>query len=60
LFSGAHGILLVYDVTNIKSLENISTWLKNIKTHAADDVEIILVGNMLTIVNNQLLTMLRE
>ena len=32
------GILLVYDITNEKSFENIKTWIKNIEQHASADV----------------------
>lgn len=30
-YRGANGIMLVYDITNIKSFENISKWLRNIE-----------------------------
>jgi Ras-related protein Rab-10 len=39
------GILLVYDVTNAKSFENIAKWLRNIDEHANEDVEKMLLGN---------------
>lgn len=29
-YRGAMGIMLVYDITNAKSFENISKWLRNI------------------------------
>ena len=38
-YRGAMGIMLVYDVTSEKSFENITQWIKNIETHASDDVE---------------------
>ncbi len=37
--------MLVYDVTNEKSFENIRTWIKNIEQNAADDVEKMILGN---------------
>ena len=43
-FSGANGILLVYDITNPKSFDNISKWLRNINEHASEDVERMLIG----------------
>ena len=41
---GANGILLVYDITNPKSFDNISKWLRNINEHASEDVERMLIG----------------
>jgi len=39
------GILLVYDVTDEQSFQNIRNWIRNIEQHAADNVDKILVGN---------------
>jgi len=44
-YRGANGIMLVYDITNTKSFDNISKWLKNITDFASDEVERILLGN---------------
>lgn len=44
-YKGAQGIMLVYDVTDPKSLENVAYWIKNIKAHASDSVQVALVGN---------------
>uniref|UniRef100_A0A8C4R2I4 RAB10, member RAS oncogene family n=1 Tax=Eptatretus burgeri TaxID=7764 RepID=A0A8C4R2I4_EPTBU len=44
-YRGAMGILLVYDITNSKSFENISKWLRNIDEHASEDVERMLLAN---------------
>jgi Ras-related protein Rab-10 len=37
--------MLVYDVTQARSFENINKWLRNIDDHASDDVVKMLVGN---------------
>ncbi|KAI3780853.1 hypothetical protein L2E82_10846 [Cichorium intybus] len=42
---GAMGILLVYDVTDESSFNNIRNWIRNIEQHASDNVNKILVGN---------------
>lgn len=42
---GAMGIMLVYDVTNEKSFENIKNWIRNIEDHASSDVEKMILGN---------------
>lgn len=44
-YRGAMGILLVYDVTDEASFNNIRNWMRNIEQHASDNVNKILVGN---------------
>ncbi|PWN51724.1 putative SEC4-like Rab/GTPase [Violaceomyces palustris] len=44
-YRGAMGILLVFDVTDEKSFQNIRTWHSNIEQHASEGVSKILVGN---------------
>jgi GTPase SAR1 family protein len=41
--------MLVYDVTQARSFENINKWLRNIDDHASDDVVKMLIGNKWTI-----------
>ncbi|MCO5605711.1 hypothetical protein L7F22_059895 [Adiantum nelumboides] len=44
-YRGAMGIILVYDVTDESSFNNIRNWIRNIEQHASDNVNKILVGN---------------
>ncbi|KAK9824041.1 hypothetical protein WJX72_007220 [[Myrmecia] bisecta] len=44
-YRGAMGILLVYDVTDDASFNNIRNWMRNIEQHASDTVNKVLVGN---------------
>ena len=37
--------MLVYDVTQARSFENINKWLRNIDNHASDDTVKMLIGN---------------
>ena len=37
-YRGAMGILLVYDVTDEASFNNIRNWMRNIEQHASDTV----------------------
>lgn len=37
--------MLVYDITQEKSFDNISKWLRNIEEHANEDVEKMILGN---------------
>jgi len=39
------GILLVYDVTDDRSFNNIRTWHANIEQHASEGVNKVLIGN---------------
>lgn len=39
------GILLLYDVTNAKSLQNVRNWVRNIEGNAPQTVNKVLVGN---------------
>jgi small GTP-binding protein len=44
-YKGAHGIILIYDVTNRKTFDNIRKWLNQIKDEASTKISIILVAN---------------
>jgi small GTP-binding protein len=44
-YRGAMGILLVYDITQEKTFENITNWIRNIEQHASEDVEKMILGN---------------
>mmetsp|Transcript_19973 Transcript_19973/g.27665 ORF Transcript_19973/g.27665 Transcript_19973/m.27665 type:complete len:214 (+) Transcript_19973:326-967(+) len=44
-YRGAMGILLVYDVTDEASFNNIRNWIRNIEQHASETVNKILIGN---------------
>ncbi|KAI6215076.1 Ras-related protein Rab-26 [Aphelenchoides besseyi] len=44
-YRDADAILLVFDVSNRTSFENIRNWLTQIKEYAKETVEIVLVGN---------------
>lgn len=37
--------MLVYDITQAKTFQNIQTWMKCIEKHASEDVEKMIVGN---------------
>ncbi len=39
------GIMLVYDMTSIRSFENITSWLENIYKNAPEETKIMLLGN---------------
>ena len=43
-YRGAMGILLVYDVTDEASFNNIRNWMRNIEQHASDTVNKVLLA----------------
>lgn len=44
-YRGAMGIMLVYDVTDERSFNNIRNWIRNIDQYASEGVNKILIGN---------------
>ncbi|XP_050391335.1 ras-related protein Rab-37 isoform X3 [Patella vulgata] len=44
-YRDAHALLLLYDVTNKNSFDNIRAWLAEINEYAQEDVVIMLLGN---------------
>jgi Ras-related protein Rab-1A len=45
-YNGAHGIIIVYDVTNRDSFESIkSTWISDVREYTPEEIPIIIIGN---------------
>ena len=44
-YRGAHGILLIYDVTDKDSFKNLSNWLIEIEKNSSKNVLKVLIGN---------------
>jgi len=55
-YRGAHGIIVVYDVTEQKSFTNITKWLKEIDTFAGPLVQKVLVGNKCDMANERVVS----
>ncbi|XP_058214904.1 ras-related protein RABD1 isoform X1 [Rhododendron vialii] len=52
-YRGAHGIIIVYDVTEMESFNNVKQWLSEIDRYANDTVCKLLVGNKSDLVENR-------
>lgn len=44
-YRGALGALLVYDISNKNSYDNIEKWLRELREHADPNIVLMLVGN---------------
>lgn len=56
-YKGAKGCLLVYDITNKTSFENIDRWLSELKNNSEENISIILVGNKSDLESNRVVTL---
>jgi Ras-related protein Rab-2A len=44
-YRGSIGVLLVYDITNRESFNNVGKWLDETKAYANDKITSFLIGN---------------
>ena len=55
-FKGAHGIILIYDITNRESFENVENWINQIQEEVSEKVCIVLVGNKIDLEDKRLVS----
>lgn len=52
-YRGSHGVIIVYDVTNKLSFNNVKMWLSEIERHASPSVNKLLIGNKIDLGNKR-------
>jgi Ras-related protein Rab-1A len=52
-YKGAHGIMLVYDITDVESFNNIKQWLVDVERYADEQVCKLIVGNKVDLAANK-------
>lgn len=44
-YKGSMGVMLVYDITDQRSFDNLGTWMKEVRNYGAQDLTLVVVGN---------------
>jgi Ras-related protein Rab-1A len=52
-YRGAHGIIIVYDITDQVTFNNVKQWLQEIDRYACENVNKLLVGNKSDLTNKR-------
>ncbi|XP_048566724.1 ras-related protein RABD2a-like [Triticum urartu] len=55
-YRGAHGIIIVYDVTDQDSFNNVKQWLNEIDRYGSENVNKLLVGNKSDLIDKRVVS----
>jgi Ras-related protein Rab-8A len=55
-YRGAHGIIIVYDVTQQSSFDRVEAWFKTVQQHTKEDTQVIIVANKCDDENSRVIT----
>lgn len=53
LYRNTNGIMLVYDVTDVKSKDSVLMWTETIKKNVENDIEVLLIGNKIDLIDER-------
>ena len=56
-YKGAKGSLLVYDITNKLTFDNLDKWISELKNNGDSDISMILVGNKTDLESNRVVSL---
>ena len=54
-YRGAHGIIVVYDVTNTNSFQQVHSWIKNVDDFAPKNCQKLLVANKIDLIEERVI-----
>ena len=55
-YRGAHGIIVVFDVTNKSTFDRVSVWMQQVSENAPKGVTCVLVGNKIDLDHKRVVT----
>ena len=55
-YKDSNGIILIYDITNKYSFDNLKNWIKEIKNESSKNILISILGNKMDDVKNRIIT----
>ena len=55
-YKGAKGAIIVYDITNEDSFNNVESWMNEVTKKGRTDMQFLLVGNKKDLVNDRIVT----
>jgi len=58
-YRGAHGVIFVYDVTEVESFANLTQWIDEVQRYANEDVNRVIVGNKIDSVEERAIDLQR-
>jgi Ras-related protein Rab-1A len=56
-YRGAHGIIVVYDITNRESFNNIKFWLEEVLKYGTEKTNVLIIGNKSDLPNKRVVSL---